>query len=47
LITTQMGLAVAIPGLIVNGVLSRRQKDIEIELAQMKDLLIAGYEDSR
>lgn len=45
LITTQMGLAVAIPGLIVNGVLSRRQKDIEIELAQLKDILVAGYTD--
>ena len=37
LITTQMGLAVAIPGLIVNGVLQRRQKNIELELAQLKD----------
>ena len=45
LITTQMGLVVAIPGLLVNGVLSRRQKNIEIELAQMKDILIAGYKD--
>ena len=43
LITTQMGLAVAIPGLIVNGVLSRRQKNIEIELAQLKDILVAQY----
>ena len=39
LITTQMGLAVAIPGLIVNGVLTRRQKNIELELAQLKDIL--------
>lgn len=39
LITTQMGLAVAIPGLIVNGILQRRQKDMELELAQMKDIL--------
>jgi len=39
LITTQMGLAVAIPGLIVNGVLLRRQKNIELELAQLKDIL--------
>lgn len=41
LITTQMGLAVAIPGLIVNGVLNKRQKDIELELAQLKDMLCA------
>jgi biopolymer transport protein ExbB len=41
LITTQMGLAVAIPGLIVNGVLQRKQKDIELELAQLKDMLCA------
>ena len=41
LITTQMGLAVAIPGLIVNGALARRQKNIEIELAQLKDILVA------
>jgi biopolymer transport protein ExbB len=46
LITTQMGLAVAIPGLIVNGVLSRRQKNIEIELAQLKEILVAGYKYS-
>ena len=43
LITTQMGLAVAIPGLIVNGALQRRQKDIELELAQLKDMLCAAY----
>jgi biopolymer transport protein ExbB len=43
LITTQMGLAVAIPGLLVNGVLSRRQKNIEIELAQLKDILVAEH----
>lgn len=39
LITTQMGLAVAIPGLIVNGMLQRKQKNIEMELAQLKDIL--------
>jgi biopolymer transport protein ExbB len=43
LITTQMGLAVAIPGLIVNGALRRRQKDIELELAQLKDMLCTEY----
>ena len=42
LITTQMGLAVAIPGVIVNGALNRKQKDIELELAQLKDMLCAG-----
>jgi biopolymer transport protein ExbB len=41
LFTTQMGLAVSIPGLIVNGILTRRQKDIELELAQLKDILCA------
>jgi len=46
LITTQMGLAVAIPGLIVSGILSRREKNIEIELAQMKDILVASYKGS-
>ncbi|MCB1603206.1 MAG: MotA/TolQ/ExbB proton channel family protein [Gammaproteobacteria bacterium] len=39
LITTQMGLAVSIPGLIVSGILNKKQKNIEIEMAQLKDLL--------
>jgi biopolymer transport protein ExbB len=43
LITTQMGLAVAIPGLIVNGMLVRKQKRIELELAQLKDMLCAEH----
>jgi biopolymer transport protein ExbB len=34
-----MGLAVAIPGMLVNGALHRKQRDIELELAQMKDIL--------
>ncbi len=42
LITTQMGLAVAIPGMVVNGILHRRQKEIEMELAQLKDILCSG-----
>ena len=46
LITTQMGLAVAIPGLIVNGMLSRKQKRIELELAQLKDMLCTGQKDT-
>ncbi len=39
LFTTQMGLAVAIPGLIVNGILQRKQREMLLELAQLKDLL--------
>jgi biopolymer transport protein ExbB len=39
LITTQMGLAVAIPGLIVNGILNKKQNRLEIEIAQIKDYL--------
>jgi biopolymer transport protein ExbB len=39
LFTTQMGLAVAIPGLIVNGILNRKGQDIQLELAQIKDYL--------
>jgi biopolymer transport protein ExbB len=46
LITTQMGLAVAIPGMIVNGVLQRKQKSIDLELAQLKDILCAQYQDA-
>lgn len=39
LFTTQMGLAVSIPGLIVNGILSRQARRLEMSLAQMKDIL--------
>lgn len=39
LITTQFGLAVAIPGLLVNGMLERRRRHFQIELAQIKDIL--------
>ena len=49
LITTQMGLAVSIPGLIVNGILDKKQRQIQIELAQLKDLICApipGREDA-
>lgn len=43
LFTTQMGLAVSIPGLVVNGILTRRQKDMELELAQVKDILCTDW----
>jgi len=39
LFTTQMGLAVAIPGLLVNGALNRKALEMQLELAQMKDFL--------
>ncbi len=39
LFTTQMGLAVAIPGLLVKGYLDRRENEIRMNLAQVKDLV--------
>lgn len=39
LFTTQMGLVVAIPALVVHGVLRRRQRAIQMELARIKDLI--------
>ncbi|MDT8408918.1 MAG: MotA/TolQ/ExbB proton channel family protein [Wenzhouxiangellaceae bacterium] len=42
LFTTQMGLAVAIPGLVVGSMLDRKASAIRHELAQIKDLLCAG-----
>ncbi len=39
LFTTQLGLAVAIPGLVVNGFLERRVQERLVELTQLKDML--------
>ena len=39
LFTTQMGLTVAIPGLLAHSLLKRKQQQIELDLAQVKDLL--------
>jgi biopolymer transport protein ExbB len=39
LLTTQMGLSVAVPGLIIGRVLDRRQHNLGRELEQLKDLL--------
>ena len=41
LFTTQMGLVVAVPGVIIKSVLDRRELQIEHDLAQIKDLLTA------
>lgn len=42
LFTTQMGLVVAVPGMIAKVVLDRRQAQIENDLAQIKDILCAS-----
>lgn len=42
LVTTQLGLAVAIPGLIIGRMLDRRAAQLRIELVQIKDLLCAS-----
>jgi len=42
LFTTQMGLVVAIPGLIMGRALDRRQHRIERELEQIKDMLCSN-----
>lgn len=39
LFTTQMGLVVAIPGLIIGRALDRKQQRMEFELEQIKDIL--------
>ncbi|HBR98102.1 MAG TPA: MotA/TolQ/ExbB proton channel family protein, partial [Gammaproteobacteria bacterium] len=39
LVTTQFGLAIAIPGLLVNGMLNKRKTDIELQLAQVVDVV--------
>lgn len=39
LFTTQMGLAVALPGLLMGRILEQRQNLFEIELAKIKDIL--------
>ena len=42
LFTTQMGLVVAVPGVICKALLDRRQQRIATDLAQIKDLLTAA-----
>jgi biopolymer transport protein ExbB len=42
LFTTQMGLAVAIPGLLVGRMLKRRQAALQSEIEQVKDSLCTG-----
>lgn len=42
LFTTQLGLAVAIPGLILRGLMERRQERIETDLLRLRDILCEG-----
>jgi biopolymer transport protein ExbB len=42
LLTTQMGLAVSIPGVIVGRLLDRRQAQLEDELSQLAELVRLG-----
>lgn len=41
LFTTQMGLAISIPGLLIGRIIERRERKINHELIQIKDLLCA------
>jgi len=47
LFTTQMGLTVAIPGLLVHSILNRKQQQIEQDLVQVKDLLCHQTQSSQ
>ncbi len=47
LFTTQLGLAVSIPALVVNSVLERRAQDRTVELIQLKDILCAQAQEIR
>lgn len=46
LFSTQMGLAVAVPGRIVGRILDRRQESIRRELAQIKDIICGDADDT-
>ena len=42
LVTTQLGLAIAIPGLLMIRYIDKRQQRIEMDLAQIKDILCSS-----
>ncbi|HPF74197.1 MAG: MotA/TolQ/ExbB proton channel family protein [Rhodanobacteraceae bacterium] len=44
LFTTQMGLVVAVPGVIAKAFLDRRETQIAHDLEQIKDILVSGVE---
>lgn len=41
LLTTQMGLVVAVPGVVVGRLLDRRQRGLEADLEQLREVLVA------
>ncbi len=47
LFTTQMGLVVAVPGVIVGRILDRRQAALEEELLRIEDIMCAGPQSDR
>lgn len=47
LFTTQMGLVVAVPGLVVGRLLDKKQYNIEMELAQIKDILCSEEKETK
>ena len=47
LLTTQMGLVVAVPGVVIGRLLDRRQSQLELELNKIKDLLCAKAAERR
>ena len=47
LLTTQFGLAIAIPGLVLRGLLDRRQRVLETQIEEIKDVLCGPREEKR
>lgn len=45
LFTTQIGLAISIPGLLIGRMVERKQMNINRELDQIRDLVCANYKD--
>ena len=43
LLTTQLGLTIAIPGMLVSRLLARRQRTLDLQLTQLSDLLYERY----
>jgi len=44
LFTTQLGLVVAVPGLVVGRLIDRKSKIMELELEQIKDIVCSDEE---